>query len=59
MQRSAALMAMVLITMTNQSADDVMRHIRAKRPVAFFPEANFDEAIRGYDKTLRKELQKH
>ena len=56
MQRSAALMAMVLITMTQKPVDDVMRHIRAKRPVAFFPEANFDEAIRGYDVLLRKEL---
>ncbi len=56
MQRSAALMAMVLITMTQKPVDEVIRHIRAKRPVAFFPETNFDEAIRGYDRTFRNAL---
>lgn len=53
MQRSAAVVAMVLIAMTGRSADDVMKNIRQKRPVAFFPVANFDAAIRGFEKRFR------
>jgi hypothetical protein len=53
MQRSAAVVAMVLIAMTGRSADDIMKFIRQKRPVAFFPVANFDSAIRGFEGKFR------
>lgn len=50
MQRSAAVMAMALIAMTQKPADEVMAYIRSKRPIAFFPEANFDASIRGFER---------
>jgi protein-tyrosine phosphatase len=53
MQRSAALMAMTLIALTRQPADSVMSYIRSKRPIAFFPAANFDRSIRGFEKQLQ------
>jgi len=56
MQRSAALMAMTLIAMTRQPADSVMSYIRSKRPIAFFPAANFDRSIRGFEQQLRRDL---
>jgi len=56
MQRSAAVMAMTMIAMTKEPVDDVMADIRSKRPVAFFPSANFDKAIRGFDRDFRKAL---
>ena len=58
MQRSAAVMAMTLIAKTGQPADNVMKFIREKRPVAFFPVANFDTAIRGFEKTVNKALDR-
>ena len=54
MQRSAALMAMVLITLTQKPADEVMAYIRSKRSIAFFPGANFDASIRGFERTFRE-----
>lgn len=49
MQRSAALVAMMLIAQGRMSADEAMAYIREKRPVAFFPAANFERAIRGFE----------
>ena len=54
MQRSAAVMAMTLIALTEKSADEVMAYIRSKRSIAFFPEANFDTSIRGFERDFRK-----
>lgn len=54
MQRSAAVVAMFLIAMTGMSADEAMAFIKSKRPVAFFPAANFEKAIRDWDEDLRK-----
>ena len=56
MQRSAAVMAMTLIAMTKKPAEDVMTHIRNIRPVAFFPSANFDKAIHGFERSFRAAL---
>jgi hypothetical protein len=53
-QRSAAVMAMTLLAKTRQSADAAMAYIRQRRPVAFFPEANFDKSIRGFETALNK-----
>jgi protein-tyrosine phosphatase len=50
MQRSAALVAMTLITLKNYDSDKAMKFIRDRRSVAFFPVANFEEAIRGFEK---------
>ena len=53
-QRSAAVMAMTLLAKTRQSADSAMAYIRQRRPVAFFPEANFDRSIRGFEADLKR-----
>jgi hypothetical protein len=52
MQRSAAVVAMFLITTQGMTADEAMEFIRSKRAVAFFPYANFEKAIRGWEETL-------
>ena len=52
-QRSAAVMAMTLLAKTGQSADAAMAYIRQRRPVAFFPQANFDRSIRGFEGDLK------
>jgi rhodanese-related sulfurtransferase len=54
MQRSAAVVAMFLITLFGMSADDAMAFVKNKRPVAFFPAANFETAIRKWDREFRK-----
>jgi len=48
MQRSAAVMAIFLITLTGQSPAIVMSHIRKKRPITFVPNANFRKSIEHY-----------
>ena len=59
MQRSAAVMAMVLIAMTGKTPDEVMAHIRSIRRVAFHPSANFDSSIRGFDAAFKRSIQAH
>ena len=52
-QRSAAVMSMTLLAKTRQTADAAMAYIRQRRPVAFFPQANFDRSIRGFERDLK------
>jgi protein-tyrosine phosphatase len=54
MQRSAAVVAMFLLATAKVPADKAMEHIRAKRPIAFMPMANFERAIRGFEASLQK-----
>ena len=56
MQRSAAVLAMVLIALTGQSAEKVIAFIRSKRPIAFFPEANFKQSILSFEQHFRASL---
>lgn len=44
-QRSAALAAITLMKLNKISAEEAMATIRAARPEAFFPQANFAAAI--------------
>jgi dual specificity MAP kinase phosphatase len=53
MQRSACVVAMTLIALTKKTADEAMAFIREIRPIAFFPAANFERAIRGFERDLR------
>jgi dual specificity MAP kinase phosphatase len=53
MQRSACVVAMTLIALTKKTADEAMAYIREIRPIAFFPAANFERAIRGFERDLR------
>jgi protein-tyrosine phosphatase len=53
MQRSAAIVAMFIILKTGRSVDEAMAFVRHKRPIAFFPNPNFEPAIRGFEKLSR------
>ncbi len=54
MQRSAAVVAMFLISMYGMTADQAMSFIKSKRSIAFFPAANFERSIRQWDTEMRK-----
>ena len=53
-QRSAAVTAMTLIALSNKSTDEIISYIREKRPVAFFPMANFEKSIRGFERSWKR-----
>ena len=56
MQRSAAVMAMTLIALTNKKPDEVMDYIRSIRPIAFQPSANFKKSILGFDTYFKEAI---
>jgi len=56
MQRSAAAMAMFLISKYRCSTDEAIAFIKKKRPVAFLGKANFYPSIRGFEMGLRKHI---
>ena len=56
MQRSAAVVAMMLVALFKKPVDEVVAYIRSKRPIAFFPAINFDRAIRGFEANVRQAL---
>lgn len=56
MQRSPAIVAMFLMTLFRMSADQSKAYIRNKRPIAFLPQPNFEKAIRGFERSLTKNL---
>lgn len=53
MQRSAAVVAMFLMTVYGMSKDDAKKLIRSKRAIAFFPSANFEPALDQWALTLK------
>jgi protein tyrosine phosphatase len=57
MQRSAALMAMVLIALLNTSANEAIRMIKTKRRVAFLYSINFEKSIRDFEFEFRSALK--
>lgn len=52
MQRSAATVAMYLIAQNKWTADKAMDFIKERRPIAFRPSANFEDAIRGFERSF-------
>ena len=48
-QRSAAIVAMLVILLLKKPMEDAMTFVRQKRPVAFFPAANFARAIQKFE----------
>jgi protein-tyrosine phosphatase len=54
MQRSAAVMAMVLIVLTKQPIRSIISFIREKRPVAFFPAINFERSILTFESEFHR-----
>lgn len=57
MQRSAALVAMFLIVYKGMGANEAMAYIRSKRGVAFFPAANFRDAIYDFERSWVEALR--
>lgn len=57
MQRSAAATAMYLIAMQNITTDQAIAYIKSKRPIAFFPSANFEKSIRGFERAFNTEVR--
>lgn len=56
MQRSAASVAFLLIAFLNMHALDAMRIIKEKRPIAFYPRANFGRSIDYFDRKYHGEI---
>jgi len=52
MQRSAAIVAMVLIAMFRCSTDEAIAYIKKKRSIAFYGQANFYKSIKGFEKSF-------
>jgi hypothetical protein len=48
-QRSAAVVAMLVMAVRGCGADEAVAFVRAVRPAAFFPEANFAGALRAWE----------
>lgn len=55
MQRSAASVAMFLITLKNMKPQEAIDYIRSRRPIAFRPAVNFKEAIEGFYQSYKSE----
>ena len=56
MQRSPAVVAMLLMAMYRMSTDQAKAYIKQRRPIVFFPSANFENAMRGFERSLTKNL---
>ena len=56
MQRSAASVAFMLIAFLKIRALDAMKMIKEKRPIAFFPRANFGRSIDYFDRKFHGEI---
>lgn len=48
-QRSAAIVTMLVILLLGKPMEEAMAFVRQKRPVAFFPAANFARAIQKFE----------
>ena len=57
MQRSAASVAMYLIATQGMTTDQAVAYIRSKRSIAFQPEINFEDSIRGFEASFNKEIR--
>lgn len=54
MQRSAASVAMFLISQYRCTADQAIEYIQRKRPIAFRPGVNFERSIRGFENSFKR-----
>lgn len=54
MQRSAAVVAMFLIANRGMKHEDAIEYIRQRRPIAFYPHANFLKSIQGFEATMNR-----
>jgi len=56
MQRSPAIVAMFLMALFRMGVDQSKAYIKQRRPIAFYPSANFERALRGFERSLTKNL---
>ena len=56
MQRSAALVAMFLISYYRTHFMEAAYHLKKRRPIAFFPSANFAKAIHEFDESFHRDI---
>jgi hypothetical protein len=56
MQRSPAVVAMFLMTLYRMSTEKAKAFIKERRPIVFFPLANFESAMQGFERSLTKNL---
>ena len=56
MQRSPAVVAMFLIVLYHMGVDQSKAFIKQRRPIAFFPQANFEKAIRGFERSFSRNM---
>lgn len=54
MQRSAAVVALYLMTLYRCTANEAIEFCRKRRPVAFFGVANFYPSLKGYEESFRR-----
>ena len=57
MQRSAAVVAMFLISTRGMKWEEAIQYIRQRRPIAFYPSANFLPAIQGYERSFHRMIE--
>ena len=56
MQRSAASVAFMLIAYTRMRGLEAMDYIKERRPIAFYPRANFGRSIDYFDRRFHSEI---
>ena len=56
MQRSAAVVAMYLIANHRMKKDNVITFIKRIRPIAFWPFANFEKSIQGFQDSYERDI---
>jgi protein-tyrosine phosphatase len=56
MQRSAASVALYLITTQRMTTDQAVNYIQSKRSIAFRPKINFEPAIRQYESSFTRDM---
>jgi dual specificity phosphatase 12 len=56
MQRSAAVVAMFVMTTKGMNWEQAKRHIKQRRAIAFFPGANFEKAIVGFYNSYQQDI---
>ena len=57
MQRSAAVVAMYLISQYRCTTDEAIAYIKSRRPIAFYGNANFYESIKAFENSLQRLIQ--
>lgn len=56
MQRSPAVVALFLMATQRITVEQAKEFIKQRRPIAFFPSANFEAALRGFEDSFQKIL---